>query len=397
VQNISFVGTFFYIGKLAQKLAALTSQRAEWLRFGELLNSYKDNRDMLWSERLQKYRLDKIFTGQTDEAWILNTLATNARVKTLDAIQDLGLTIYGTFNWLDVASYSINLAMSFHPQQIVTRQDLESVYNSSKIVFNISHAQARGGLPWRVFDAMACGAVLVSNPEEDLESLFGQDVEVPTYRSPDEARAVCQSLLADDAGRRQIIESSNAVIEKSHRFKHRLATIGEILSLDLLSGGKGKVTRLTSDIFAEVTAQQNSKAINSNGSTYGKIQFPIEVFYSKTLEFGPNKRISVTKQLAPGEEIAVSFDMKKAAPFLRLDLGVYFSTHECPEISILKLGSNGNERHELDLERDILSKNQFAFENGRLICGFDSYCIFRNPFEGEDISLRFQSKLTSGI
>lgn len=399
IHNISFVGTYFHVGKLSKKLEALVNQRSDWMRLSELLKSYKDDPNMLWSDRLQKYRLEKVFTGHFDEAWILNTFAINNRVRTLDAIQDLGLTLCGTPTWLDVAQYSVQLAMSYTPQQVLTRADLEGIYNSSKIAFNISHVQARGGLPWRIFDVMACGAALVSNPEDDLQQLFGKDVQIPTYNSAAEARAVCQSLLEDNARRLDIIQRSNAVIEKSHRFKHRIASIGQALKLNLLSGGKGKLTQID---MVQVLAAMEVGALNrprdhANKSNFSKIDFPIEVFYSPTLEFAEDRKVSVTKPITPGEQLAVNIEMKNAAPFLRLDLGVYFSTHEQPKISILKPSSEGEEKYELDLERDILARHQFAMENGRLICGFDSHCIFRNPFEGADISLRFQSKVTSGI
>jgi Glycosyl transferases group 1 len=397
VHTISFVGTFFDVGQLNQKLTMLSARRAEWLRFIELLKSYKTDPNILWKERLQRYRLEMILTSPSDEGWILNTIAINNRVKTLDAIEDLGLTIFGNPAWLGVAPYSIDLAMAFHSQQVSARRDLESIYNSSKIAFNISHAQARGGLPWRVFDAMACGSALVSNSAEDLCTLFGKDVEIPTYQSPAEARAVCQSLLADDSRRLHIIEASNKAIESAHRFKHRLKTIGEALGCNLLPGGKGTMTKIDPEQVS-VGGERNSfnadptKTINSS-----LIQFPVELFYSPTLEFGEDKKMVMVKLVGAGEDLAVSFDMKKAATFLRLDLGFYFSTHENAKISISKSGSKNNEQYELDLKKDILAKNQFAIENGQLICGFDSHCIFRNPFEGEDISLRFQSKLTSGI
>ncbi len=86
---------------------------------------------------------------------------------------------------------------AFNPQELTSKESLEDIYNSSKVNINVSHAQARGGLPWRVFDVMATNGVLVSDYQEDLELLFGSEIKIPIYHSPSEAR---QLLLAAAKG-----------------------------------------------------------------------------------------------------------------------------------------------------------------------------------------------------
>jgi len=407
-QNISFVGTYFYGHHLKDKLQAISRDRSVWARTKSLLQSYLTDRNLPWLRRLQKFRLENIFDNPFDEAAILNVIAINSRIKTLDAVQDLGLTIYGTANWIEVYEYSLDLAMSFDPKPVLLKDDLQSIYNNSEITINISHAQARGGLPWRVFDVMASGSVLVSNEAEDLRNIFG-DLAIPTYQTPSEAHFVCQKLLADKPLRETIVASSNEAIRAGHRFQNRITTIGEVLGVNLLPGGTGSCERISNERVEQEKEKIKAKSISlneTNGDSNSNraelegeptIYFSIEAFYSDDLNFNQARSQKKKEIVAIGNPLSVEFNFEGGPEYLRLDIGNYFSHHGSPKVTITATRAEEEKVYQLDLEKDIIEKSQFLYENNEIICGFDPFCVFKNPFRNEHIQLRFESTLLSGL
>jgi len=407
LHNIAFIGTNFTGIRLQEIIKKHNFNRTLISKIRALINSYMNDRDMVFPARLKNYGLENVFVGEFDEAYILNMISINSRIKVLDAIEDLGLALYGTPDWLDVMTYSVGLGLCFDPRPVLTKSDLESIYNASKVNINISHYQARGGLPWRVFDVMCCNGALVSDYQEDLSRLFGKDIGIPIYQNPREAREICELLLKDEAHRRFIVESCQQAIESGHRFKHRLNTISGIFDIDLLSQKPGKLTKLDAQDFyheskyksrlSEISLRDN--AIASAIATKHK-QFPLQLFQSNILTFTPNNNILANINISKNNEITCEFELCGSLPFLRLDIGEYFSQHKNVKITISPVSQssrNGHDAHVIDLSEDIIESNEFSWCNGELTCGFDSFCVFENPFPKKDIKLYFESILKTSI
>jgi len=409
VNNIAFIGTNFTGIKFQEIIKSHGFDRNFISRVRAFIESYKSDRDLVFSARLKKYGLETVFVGEFDEAYILNIISINNRIKILDTIEDLGLTLYGTADWLEVMRYSVGLALCFNPRLILTKFDLESIYNASKININISHYQARGGLPWRVFDVMCCNGALISDYQEDFSRLFSKDVEIPIYQSPGEAREICERLLKDEARRHFIVESCQQAIESGHRFKHRLKTISDNLNIDLLVQASGTLTKLNAqDFYKQVRPKSyiaefssRDKALESAITTKrnGK-RFPLQLFQSNVLTFTADDNILAKIDIPENNEINCQFELRDSLPFLRLDIGEYFSQHKNVKITISavsQLSRNGHNAHVIDFSKDIIESNEFHWYKGELSCGFDSFCVFENPFPKKDIKLQFESILKTEI
>ena len=95
----------------------------------------------------------------------------------------------------------------------------QNFYNSSKIGFNTTHIQAKNGFGFRVADILASSSCLVTEYSSDL---FKLGFDIPTYKTPSEAKSLCEEILKNENYRADIVDKCNAIINKKHRFKNIL-------------------------------------------------------------------------------------------------------------------------------------------------------------------------------
>ena len=111
----------------------------------------------------------------------------------------------------------------------VDNEDLPVVYSSAGVVLNDHWATMRtwGFVSNRLFDVLACGTPVISDPVEGMDDLF--DGAVLQYRSPDELRALVDEVLADPAlARKRAARGRDAVLAR-HTFDHRAGELLEAL------------------------------------------------------------------------------------------------------------------------------------------------------------------------
>jgi spore maturation protein CgeB len=77
----------------------------------------------------------------------------------------------------------------------------------------------KGFISNRIFDALASGAVVVSDRVAGLEEMFGD--LVPTYSDAEELQDIVESLLKDDERRLEISQSASRLVASKHTFSHR--------------------------------------------------------------------------------------------------------------------------------------------------------------------------------
>lgn len=236
--NIVFVGTIGHPHNMINFLKYHCKNK-DMMRlkefYKETLKSPLNNIFNDFHQRLNLSDMHQVITG-------------NNRIKTLDAISDLGLEVYGLpTNFLDVAAYSMELALCFNYTPIVSIKDTQDLFNSSKIGVNLYSAHAITSFSWRVPDIMASNACLVSPYKEDLVK-FNPYIKMPTFESPQECRELCQKLLKDEVWRRDVVTASHKAIEEHGRFEHMFKTIEEVIDVQLLNvksnGTKGKLRLL---------------------------------------------------------------------------------------------------------------------------------------------------------
>jgi spore maturation protein CgeB len=131
------------------------------------------------------------------------------------------LAIWGA-NWEGLIDTSAVVA------EHVPNSELRHIYSSAGIVLNDHWEDMRehGYISNRIYDALACGALVLSDEVPEMGERFGD--AVATYRSARELRELIDRLLADPAERRRRAERGRAIVLAAHTFSHR---VDELLSL----------------------------------------------------------------------------------------------------------------------------------------------------------------------
>lgn len=108
------------------------------------------------------------------------------------------------------------------PNHIIGQQwpeDMARTYAQSKIVIN---AAVNNDLNSRVFEAMASGALLITDDAEGLTDLFEEGAHFVLYRDEEELCSLIERYLHDDAAREQIALEAQQVVLRRHTYEQRM-------------------------------------------------------------------------------------------------------------------------------------------------------------------------------
>jgi O-antigen biosynthesis protein len=111
-------------------------------------------------------------------------------------------------------------------------EQVRLAYSSAAIVLNDhwDDMRAEGIVSNRIYDALACGALVVSDYMPELAERFGDCIV--TYRTPGELRTTLARLLADPAERRERAAAGRALVLAQHTFRHRIdALLDAVIAL----------------------------------------------------------------------------------------------------------------------------------------------------------------------
>ena len=219
-KGISFIGSLFGVNRAVYEEYTNNECREAYINFLK-------NKEFSYIKNFR--RLSQL--GEDDVMSVFDI-----RAITLAYLADLDLHIYGRGCWVDFSYYMPQLYICYHHDSIYSNRQNADIYNSSKICISISHPQAQGkGYPWRIMDIMASNGCLVSQYSSMLAEETKGWVEIPMYYTPEEARGLCISLLNDDKRRREIVEASQAFVEKNGRWCDRLKQFESIFNLKFLN------------------------------------------------------------------------------------------------------------------------------------------------------------------
>ncbi len=115
----------------------------------------------------------------------------------------------------------------FLPPSLIAGEHLPNdqvrrAYSSAGIVLNDhwDDMRAQGIVSNRVYDALACGALVLSDHLPEIAERFGD--AVVTYRTPEDLRTSVARLLADPAERAERAARGQAEVLARHTFRHRV-------------------------------------------------------------------------------------------------------------------------------------------------------------------------------
>jgi hypothetical protein len=243
-KNITFIGSHWGMDKSFQRAIRdkITEDSKNSLLIRDIITQVTLNPSIKPEEITKKLHLKSIgkFPMELFIPYVTRLVSCNFRLNVLSQIATIdGFYLYGPQDWMETINFSIDLALSYRNQTIVSLEDVQNLYNSSKIGFNTSHFQTKSGFSWRVRDVMATNAVLVSDERSDFKEFFPK-IKIPTYSNAFEAKKICQDLLKDDLWRKDISLQCQEVINSSNRFEHRLKDMEGILNMSFLNKETGK-------------------------------------------------------------------------------------------------------------------------------------------------------------
>jgi 2-polyprenyl-3-methyl-5-hydroxy-6-metoxy-1,4-benzoquinol methylase len=121
----------------------------------------------------------------------------------------------------------LRLLRARHPSLYVAQlyfDEMARAYSASKIVFNRS---VRNDVNMRVFEALACGSLLVTNDlhENGQNELFEPGVHLVTYTDTDDLFEKIDFHLANDEARERIAARGRAEVIARHTYRHRMEAL----------------------------------------------------------------------------------------------------------------------------------------------------------------------------
>ncbi|MDP6580884.1 MAG: glycosyltransferase [Vicinamibacterales bacterium] len=147
---------------------------------------------------------------------------TAERISLLEAVADLGLVIHG----YDAAGWqaSEQLRQSYQGE-ILERNPLRAVYQRAKISINVTRAHGPSSLNMRVYEAMACGSLLLTDDKSDARTLFKEGTEVVTYRYSDDLGRKVRYYLTHETERAAIAAAGMEKVRQAHTYAARLRSV----------------------------------------------------------------------------------------------------------------------------------------------------------------------------
>ena len=135
----------------------------------------------------------------------------------------LPLTLYGA-DWEDIVGAD-RVAGTYVPNH-----DLPALYSSASIVLNDHWPDmaAHGFISNRIFDALASGALVISDPVEGLDALLG--ATVPTFTDAEDLDSLVRRLLDDPGERAQRVQQGMEYVREHHTFDARAARFTELIT-----------------------------------------------------------------------------------------------------------------------------------------------------------------------
>ena len=114
---------------------------------------------------------------------------------------------------------AIKLNGKLKPQQI------NEIYNRSRINVNMHHHQSKQGLNPRTFEILASGSLLLTDWKPQLNHFFEVGEELAAYKNEDELFRLVTTLLGDERKQARLRAAGYAKVLQSHTFADRCKEI----------------------------------------------------------------------------------------------------------------------------------------------------------------------------
>ncbi len=158
--------------------------------------------------------------------WEANNLY---RLRTLEALRDYNVRIYGNEEWERVLENHSLRAAYQGPIDPVT--ELPHVFASSKINLNIHSIQCRGSLNQRDFNAPIAGGFLLSDWVPAAGKYFQPGQEAIYWSDHDNLRRKVDYYLEHESERQSIVHNAWHRVQRDHVYEKRVKSLLHLLGL----------------------------------------------------------------------------------------------------------------------------------------------------------------------
>ena len=131
------------------------------------------------------------------------------------------VALYGP-NWTGNRKSKItpHVLGAIHKGDAIMGEELNILFNSSKVVINVSRVRDSAGLNMRFFEVLAAGACLLTDTPPELERHFIPSRHLATFRNVDELKQNLAALLGDSTLRKNIGAEGYKHVISSHTYQH---------------------------------------------------------------------------------------------------------------------------------------------------------------------------------
>lgn len=104
-------------------------------------------------------------------------------------------------------------------------QQVNKIYNSTKICLNMHHVQSKEGVNPRIFEILGAGGFQLTDYKKTLENFFEIGREIECYKTEKDLLDKIEYYLQNEDERKKIAQRGNNIVKKKHTYKHRAKTI----------------------------------------------------------------------------------------------------------------------------------------------------------------------------
>ena len=153
---------------------------------------------------------------------VLTGIVSPPRVEVLRELAGLNVAVFGPWEhgWKDYPEF-----VHLYKGCLATEEELNAIYNQSRICIDASSPQNLNSANFTVFNAMASGCVLVTNDKPALNLLFGDEAKPPVFTGS--CREVVMKYIEDKELAAGESLRQNKVVLEGHTFIHRAKAVIE--------------------------------------------------------------------------------------------------------------------------------------------------------------------------
>lgn len=107
----------------------------------------------------------------------------------------------------------------------LTHQEVNNVYNSSRICLNVHHPQCKDGLNPRTFEIAGSGSLQLVDYHKQIDTTFSPGKEAMVYRNHEELQTYIEYCLENPMRVAEISERAQRRAYSSHTYLHRVKRI----------------------------------------------------------------------------------------------------------------------------------------------------------------------------